>query len=155
MLGIHGISRKMRRGSAFALLTALSWGFGFALMAEAIARIGWHFATLLEFDVELIAYAIALPFIKSGEVISRKTLREGLTNKFVLGAGFVQLIGVLAVNIGISKSSANAGTIVTAISSCYPIITIALALKHFKEKIGFVPLTGAVLGILGIVVLSI
>jgi len=155
ILGIHGLSRRMRRGSVFALITAFSWGIGFALLAQAIRRIGWQFATLFECDIVVIVYIFALPFIKGSEVISLKTLRRGMSNKFVLTGSIVQLLGGLAINLGISRSSANGGTIITAISSCYPIITIALALKHFKEDVGLIPLAGAALGIAGIVMLSL
>jgi len=47
----------------------------------------------------------------------------------------------------------NASTI--AVSACYPAITVALALRHFKESVHWVQLGGAAVSVAGVVLLSI
>lgn len=48
-----------------------------------------------------------------------------------------------------------AGAVVTAISAWDPILTIFLALKYFDERVKILPLAGAFVGIIGVVVLSL
>ncbi len=148
-------NRKVTRGPAFAMLAALGWGIGFALLAQAIKRVDWPIATMFEFVIVAITFLLLVPFIKGDEIISRPTIYAGLKNKFVIGAGLIQLLGGIALNVGISRSTASGGAIIIAISACYPILTIFLALKHFNEKVKYISLAGAFVGIAGVVILSL
>lgn len=147
--------RRMARGPSFALLAALLWGVGFASLAQAAKYLDWQSVALLEYMATVAVMVVLVPFIKGKEVISLRAIASGLASPFILGASLTSMCGFLAINFGISQSTATGGAIITAVSACYPILTIVLALKHFDEKVEFVPLAGAVVGIAGIVVLSI
>lgn len=148
-------AQKVTRGPALALLTAVLWGIGYALLAQAMERLGWQTATLVELGCIAGTLVVALPFIKGEEAPSFRTVAHAATNKMILGAAAIQLLGALAFNVGMARSGASGGAVVTAVSACYPILTIILALKHFQEEIRLVPLAGACVGILGVVVLSL
>jgi drug/metabolite transporter (DMT)-like permease len=154
LLTLKKSKRKISRGPAFALFAALVWGIGFALLAQAIKSGDWQIVSVVEFSFVTITLLVLIPFIKGTEVISLETVKQGFLSKFVLGASLIQLLGVVALNLGISKSTASGGAVITAISACYPILTIFLALKHFEEEVKVVPLLGAFVGIFGVVILS-
>jgi len=147
--------KKISTGPAWALVTVVGWGIAFGLLAQAIDRLGWEVASLIELIFVLLSLVAIVPFIKGNESISVKTLGKKIRNKYILGAGVIQLGGVFALNIGLSVDTVSGGAILIAISACYPILTIFLALRHFKESVKVVPLVGAVIGITGVVVLSL
>lgn len=155
LLTLEKSKRRITRGPAFALIAALTWGIGFALFAQAVKRLGWQTALLIDSVFVSTAMLALTPFIKGKEVITLYSIKDGLRNKFVLSASIIQLVGVLTLSVGISRSTATGGAIVTAISACYPILTIFLALKHFHEKVRLIPLTGAFVGVIGVIVLAL
>jgi len=69
-------------------------------------------------------------------------------------AAATQQGGAILLNLGLS-SDATGGSIVVALSSCYPVLTTVMAYFLFKEKIPLLALAGGSLAIAGIVVLSI
>jgi len=147
--------RRLAKGPAFALAAAFFWGIAFALLAQAIKRMGWQAASVFEVSVASIGLFALLPIIKGAESFDRKTIVAGFKNKFVVGSALFGIIGLFAINIGLSRSITTGGAIVTAISACYPILTIFLALRYLKEKVHFFRLAGAVVGISGVVLLSV
>lgn len=155
LLTARGVKGRIGRGPAFALMTALAWGVSYTFLAQAVKVGDWQAVTAVEFAAGILAVLMLVPLIKGGEVITWRLVRKNLFNKFVLGAGIVQLVGFGAVNIGLAKSTASAGAVIVAISSCYPILTIFLALKHFNERVGVIPLAGAAVGITGVVLLAL
>jgi len=155
LLAARTTKQGIGKGPAFALLAAVTWGVGFTLLAQAVKHGDWQLVTAVQYVFGALTVVTAVPFIKGEEVISLKTVRKGLSNKFVLGTGVIDIFGYVALSIGISKSTASSGAIVTAISACYPILTIFLALKHFNEEAKLVPLLGAFVGIAGVVMLSL
>lgn len=155
LLTMDKSKRKITKGPMFALLAALMWGIGYALLAQSMKHGNWQTVSLVEFSSVALMMLAMLPFIKGEEKISKATFLNGVKSRFIIGAAIIQLLGVLALNIGLARSTGNGGTIIVAVSACYPILTIFLALKHFDEKVGLVPLSGALLGIAGIVVLSL
>jgi transporter family protein len=160
MLATGIFSAKKRQGPIkmgpfFSILTVVGWGLGYALITQAISRLGWPVSTLIEAVVGVITLILLIPLVKGDELISTKVIIKGVKNKFILGACIFQLVGSLALIIGISKSSTNGGAVITAISSCYPILVIFVALKHFKEEFKIVPITGSVIGIVGVIILSV
>jgi transporter family protein len=155
LLAARIMKRGIGKGPVFALLAAVTWGVGFTLLAQAVKRGDWQLVTAVQYVFGALTVVAVVPFIKGEEVISLKTIGKGLSNKFVLGAGIVEIFGYIALSVGISKSTASSGAIVTAISACYPLLTIFLALKHFDEEAKLVPLLGAFVGIAGVVMLSL
>ena len=148
------IFKRVGAGPAWGLMTALVWGTGFALLAQGIQRLGWQVASLIEFGGVLVLLAVIIPFVRSSEAITFTKLRRLSTNKYIVGAGLIQLLGVIALNNGISVE-ASSGAIVTAISACYPILTVFLALRSFKENVKLIPLLGGFISIFGVVVLTL
>lgn len=55
--------RKITRGLAYALATLVLLGCAFALLGEAVSRLGWQKATLIDIWLEWAAIAIAAPEI--------------------------------------------------------------------------------------------
>jgi drug/metabolite transporter (DMT)-like permease len=155
LLATRKSERKLSKGPTYALVAALTWGVGFALLAQAIKRINWELASVIELSFCTLTLFALLPLTKGTEEISWRATWQGLKSKFVLTAGVIQLGGVIGLNLGIARSTSTDGAVVTAISACYPILTIFLALKHFGEKVDLLPLAGAFVGIAGIVILSL
>lgn len=146
---MHGIGS----GPAWAFLTAIGWGAAYALLNQSIARVGWQMASLIEFVFVVVGLLIFMPFVKGDEDLSFHKMCHMAGNKFILTAGAIQLIGMLALNLGLAKEGGS-GAVVTAISSCCPAITMLLAFRHLDEKIALLPLAGALTTVLGVIVLS-
>lgn len=146
---------KVTSGIKYALLAALIWGFGFALLAQAIKLIGWQTTTLIDFLVSTLLLTVMLLVLRKTKQISDKDIKQASKSKVIAIAGLIYLFGFIILNVGISRSTSTGGAVITAISSCYPTLTVFLALNHLKEKVKAISLAGAFLGIIGIVVLSI
>lgn len=142
---------KLSAGIMYALMTFVFWGIAFALLGQAVSAVGWQKTTLVDIWFELISVAAVLPLLGHRRIYS--DIRPVITNKFVYGAALIQLLGLIAFDFGLTKVSSSA--IITAISASYPALTVILALKHFDEKQTFIPLAGAFLAVVGVVVLSI
>ena len=155
LLTVRGIAtRKLDKGPLLGLGAALFWGMGYALAAQAIARLGWELASLIEFIAMALAFGVFIPFIKTSEEISIKTIVQGSKNKFILLAGGISLFAAVSLNIGLSHEGSS-GAIVAALSACYPILTVLLAYRSFNEKVTTVPLVGAFASIGGVILLSL
>lgn len=145
--------RLIGPGPLFGLAAALCWGIGLAMAAQAVGQIGWQLTTLIQVTLSPLTLALLLPFIKGKEpILHRSTLRI-FSNKFLIGTSTLQLIAVVSMNFGLATLP-DLGPVIVAISACYPILTIALSLHHFKEKIQAIPLAGAIVGVIGVIVLS-
>ncbi len=148
-------SRKITKGPALALLTAILWGLGYAVISQAIKRIDWQLTSLMSGTFAALTVILLLPLTGRKAELSWSQVRLGLSDKNILYAGSIQLCGAIALDIGISRSTDVSGAVVTALSATYPLLTIFLALKYLAEKTKFIPLTGAVVGIIGVIVLSL
>jgi uncharacterized membrane protein len=154
IIGARLQTKRIGSGPAWAFATALGWGVGFSLLAQAIGEMGWEIATLFELILCVLAIGIALPFIKGSEKISLRSLQAGGMNKFIISAALIQVSGALALNFGLANDAAS-GAIVTALSACYPVLTVFLALSHFKEQVKLIPLSGGFVTVAGAIILSI
>lgn len=148
------VTRKLQKGPLLGLGAALFWGMGYALAAQAIARLGWELASLIEFGAMALAFGIFIPFIKTTETFTVAAIVQGSKNKFVLLAGSISLCAATALNIGLAHEQSS-GAIIAALSACYPILTVLLARRSFNEKVALVPLIGAFTSIGGVIVLSL
>lgn len=147
--------RKALKGPLLALGAALLFGAGNAFSAQAINILGWQFGSLVEFISATACILAIVPFIKGDERISFRTVARGFGNTAVLGTSALGCVGAIALNVGFSASPASGGAFVTAISACSPLLTVFLALRHFKEHVAFIPLLGACAAVIGIVILSL
>lgn len=145
---------KLQKGPALGLLTALSWGVGYALASQAIQRLGWEFASFVEFSAMAIAFGIFIPLFIPAHGLTTRSLVSGIRNKFVLLSGSISFCAALALNLGLARESSS-GAIVATLSACYPVLTVILARRSFNEEVALIPLTGAFASICGVVLLSI
>lgn len=155
LLTAKGIAtRKLQRGPLLGLGAALTWGLGYALAAQAIQRLGWQLASLIEFAAMAAAFGVFIPFIKTSEKITPKNIVQACKNKFILLSGGISLCAAVALNVGLSREHSS-GAIVAALSACYPVLTVLLARHSFDEAVAKIPLIGAFVSIAGVIVLSL
>jgi drug/metabolite transporter (DMT)-like permease len=151
MLGHH--KKRFSIGPILALSAAAAWGTGYILLTRAIQILGWGPATLIEFISGALMLVGMFPLFRGKEKLLTPRVFSLLGNRFILGAAFIQLIGEPVFNFGLTKGSSFTA-ILAAVSACYPILTVFLALKRFRERIRPPALLGVVFGIVGIIVLS-
>ncbi len=144
--------RHIGRGPLFALLASLAWGVGYPFIDYAVAHAGWRPVLLVELIVLSLTSLAALWLNRHTEQANLKQMVVSLRNPYILGAGLVQLTATLLLNVGFMHDRA-AGSLVVALSATYPIVTICLALKHFKEDLSRTALFGASATVIGVVVM--
>lgn len=145
---------RIGRGPLLAVIVAVSWGLGYAFLSQSLKTINWQTATFIQLAVVALVCCLALPLIRGSERIILSNGVAAFRHPFVIGAGIVQMLGMVVINVGLEKGAALA-PVVTAISACYPVLTIFLALVHLKEVPRLLPLSGAALAICGVVILSL
>lgn len=145
---------RIGRGPLLAIVVAVSWGLGYALLAQSLETVNWQTASFIQLAVVALVCCLALPLIKGSERVFDRASLVVFRHPFVVGAGIIQMLGMVVINVGLERG-ANLAPIVTAISACYPVLTIFLALAHLKEIPRILPLSGAAIAICGVVVLSL
>ncbi len=148
-----GSTVRVGLGPLLGLLAALSWGVGWTCMTRAVDSIGWQFAALIQAVVCVVGFIPLLAAAKRSRPVFAAA-KISLRNPYIIGVGLLQIVGFLAVSIGLSKSGGSAAVAV-AVSASYPILTVFLALTRLGEKAKLLPLSGALVGVLGVVVLSL
>ncbi len=141
-------------GPLFALLASCCWGVGYGLLAEGIRLLGWQVASLFQFSVLLVCYLVLGLSIKRRYGMDRITLFSSIKNPFILGAALTQQTGSILLNIGLGLDSTG-GSIMVALSACYPVLTMVLAFIYFEERVSFIAMAGGLLAVLGILTLSL
>lgn len=155
--GLFGFSpgrKRIGKGLAYALAVSGLWGLGYVLMSQALLQTTWQAASLVQMTIIALTCVVLSPLVQGTErVFAPKTLRL-LCAPVVIGAGLALMIGMVVVNAGIHQSP-QLVPIVTAVSACYPVLTMVLALRHFGEERRLLPLAGALASIGGVVLLSL
>jgi drug/metabolite transporter (DMT)-like permease len=156
--GFHASSptstKSNTRGTWMALLAALSWGIGYGLLAEGVKLLGWEAASLVQFAVLAACCLFIMILTVRRYAIGIPALTSALKNPFILGSVITQQTGATLLNIGL-HSDVTGGSIVVALSSCYPVLTTIMAYILYKERIPPLALGGGALAVAGIVILSI
>lgn len=149
------ISKKaaLNKGTALGLLTALCWGIGYALVAQAVQSAGWQQATLVEFIAMMIAFLLAIPLLKERHEFSIAAIKQAAVNKHILLASGIALIASVSFNSGFAYDTTG-GAVVATFSAFYPILTVALAFLYFKESIKKIQLAGILASISGVILLA-
>lgn len=142
---------RLSRGVRFASCTLFLWGVAFALLDEGVDRLGWETSTL----IQLAAAATTFLLLLGADRAWWMGLPTLIRSPYVAGAGVITLAGTLSVNLGLTSLAAGDVAIVTAVSSCYPALTIVLALRHLGEEVRVISLSGAGLTTVGVVVVSL
>jgi drug/metabolite transporter (DMT)-like permease len=147
-------SKSTSTGTLMALLAALTWGIGYGLLAEGVRLLGWLPASLVQFSVLAICCFLLIVFTRKRYEIDFSAIKSSIKNPFILGSAITQQSGAVLLNIGLSGDETG-GSIIVALSSCYPVLTTIMAYFFYKERIPLLALVGGSLAIAGIVVLSI
>jgi drug/metabolite transporter (DMT)-like permease len=152
LFGIDKTERTISSGPRLALLTTVFWGVAYPLLGQAINTVGWEVVTLIQLIAMLPVLGAMLALRSRPEQRTATLVARTLGNPFVLAAGLLQMLAILAINFGFGIDQA-AGTMVVATSAAYPVITILLALRHFDENINALALAGAGLTVAGVLAL--
>lgn len=152
LLELKNAEKKLTPGVAYALLTFLLWGMAYALLGRSVAILGWEKSTLVDFWAGSIALFITLNFT-AGRKIGSYLKEKYYKDKYVIGAGLIQLIGGIVFSIGLKHSSSTA--VITAVSATYPALTIFLAIRNLSEKKRLWRLVGAFVTIGGVIILIV
>lgn len=154
LFSVKQSERRLGKGPTLALVTAGAWGLAYTLMSQALRTLDWQTASLVQITFIFLTCAILAPTVKGGEKVFTRANLRSFANVFIIGAGVLQMFGMVIINVGIEQD-ADLAPVVAAVSACYPVLTILLALKHFKEDFKLIPLGGAVVTIVGVVLLSL
>lgn len=146
--------KRWSAGPTWALLTALLWGTGYLALTRALHSMDWQTVSLVQLFVMSVTCPVIALSVTAGERIFNEAMLKLFFNRFALGAGLVQTLGLIAINVGM-QGEPDLAPVVTAVSACYPVLAIFLSIVYFREKVKSFSLGGAVLIIAGIVVLSI
>jgi drug/metabolite transporter (DMT)-like permease len=147
-------AKSQESGTGFALLAAVSWGIGYGLLAEGVKLLGWEVASVVQFGVLAICCLLFIAIMWKPYAINSKVFKEAIKSPFILGAALTQQAGAILLNIGLSGDTTG-GSIIVALSACYPVLTTIMAYFYFKERIPYLALAGGLLAIIGIVTLSL
>ncbi len=147
-------SKSRESGTWLALFAAISWGIGYGLLAEGVKLLGWEVASVVQFGVLAICCLLFMAIMWKPYNINSKTFKVAIKNPFILGAALTQQGGAILLNIGLSGDTTG-GSIVVALSACYPVLTTIIAYFYFKERVPYLALAGGLLAIIGIVTLSL
>lgn len=142
------------RGPLMGLFTALCWGIGYALVAQAVQAAGWQQATLVELIAMMVSFGIAIAFLKDRRAVTVTAIIVAIKNKNIIIASTVALVAALSFNIGFMYDTTG-GAIVATFSAFYPVLTVLLALRHFKERINKTQFIGAAISICGVILLTL
>ncbi len=142
---------RLTRGVRFGAVTLLCWGFAFALLDQGVDRLDWETCALIQLSAAAGTFIVLFGWDRRWWV----DLPRLVSSPYILGAGVLMLAGALSVNLGLSGTGGAGVAIVTATSSCYPALTIVLAIWRLGERIQVASLCGALLTTVGVVVLSV
>ena len=156
--GLHATTGAGRSyagsGTGPALLAAAGWGIGYGFLAEGVRHLGWEAASAVQFGVLAICCLVFLLHSQIKERESASIFKAALLNRFILGAAVTQQIGAILLNIGLSGDTTG-GSIIVALSACYPVLTSIMAFILFNERVPIPALIAGALAISGIIVLSL
>jgi drug/metabolite transporter (DMT)-like permease len=125
------------------------------MLAEAVKLLGWQAASLVQFATMTVFYGMVVLVMLQRKGVDATTLRSGVRNPSVLAAAFTQQGGALLFNIGLGFDNDTGGSVIVALSACYPILTMLLAFLYLKERLPLIALVGGMLAIAGILTLSL
>lgn len=137
-------STSENTGIYFAFASLILIGIGIAGFVYAIKEIGWVTATLLGYFFPTFWTGMYLLF--------KKDLRRPQFTKHIVFLTIFQIMGTIAVSIGVERTIA---AIVVPVSSVSPIVTAVMGLLIFKEKIAKNNVFGIVIIATSLILLSL
>ena len=143
--------RELHSQTFLALIAAIIWGMAFFIVDPVVSRVPWQTITITS---ELVALVFAVILIWATE---RKRIIESITRSLtvrsVLIAGLMGEVGMFIFYLGSGK----AGNVVipTVLSAGGgPVVTSLWAAAIDKEKLGVTKRIGALIVVLGVVILN-
>ncbi|MHC9295787.1 GRP family sugar transporter [Mycobacterium sp. LTG2003] len=152
LFGVEKTERRVTTGPRLALLTTVLWGAAYPLLGQAVNTSGSQAVTLVQLITMVPVLGVLLVLRRKQEGLAPVLVAQCARSPIILAAGTLQMLAILAINIGYGLDQA-AGTMVVTTSAAYPVITILLALRHFDERADTVALAGAGLTIAGVLAL--
>ncbi|HUC20441.1 MAG TPA: DMT family transporter [Candidatus Polarisedimenticolaceae bacterium] len=131
-----------------ALTAAFCIGVCLFFLAQLVHEIGWQSAMLLQCLVVTVCAALLLQVRK----VPLAPDGRWPVNRTVLVAAAFGFVGTVMINFGFSSSLV---AIVAPVASISPLITVGLALLFFKERLSVYQLTGALVVIFALSLLSV
>jgi drug/metabolite transporter (DMT)-like permease len=147
-IGGKSVRLISKRGVLLALGAMIIWGISFAFLDPVVESLGWVKAFSLEYVLMVIWELVILGAMGIG---FRKLVAPGF-NRLVVANSVAFLFGNAAFNLGLEKGLVS---IVTPISSAYPVITVLLAWIFLKEHLKRNQLLGIALVITGVTILAV
>ncbi len=132
-------ARIFQKGIKEALVALFAWGFSYFLLAPVVREKGWFWPTLIDlFFIIFFLFIWGLLAKKKFLIFQRSSLLA------IFSDGLLTSVGYLAYSVGVLYSLIS---LVTPISTIFPVVTILLARIFFKEKL----LWNQILGIAGVI----
>ncbi len=132
----------------WALVGAICIGISLFFLAQLVHLVGWQNSMLAQGIIVILGVGTFMTITKESFFSSKYRP----INKTIIGIAAFGFIGTILVNYGFSSSLV---AIVAPVTSVSPLITVALALYFFKERLSRYQLIGALVVILGLTLLSI
>ncbi len=140
---------KLKSGVPFALANALLWGIVFPYYSVPSMFLGAFFFSLLLESTGLVLSFVATRAVKGSFLFTKQEFKE--RGPLMLLLGLFGGIGVVSVNLGYATGHVS---IVSAISSALPLITVLYGYIVYKEKLQAKQYLGVILMTLGIICLG-
>lgn len=145
--GLLKKKQKFDTGILFALYAMISFALYFTFIKSIIREIGWFWPNFISFLwLPMIYVYMKMKRIELINPIAKKVLIPIAASAFLLRAGD------FAFNIGISSGFTS---IVAPIAGAYPTLSAIIAYKVFKDPISKQQITGIIITLCGIILLSL
>ncbi|MFH0864097.1 MAG: DMT family transporter [Candidatus Gottesmanbacteria bacterium] len=145
---IKKIGNKIfKKGTKESFIAMISWGFSYFFLAPVIKENSWFWATIIS-----MIFIILFLFIYG--IVFKINFFKDIQNAIfpIFSDGLCTIVGYLAYSYGVLYSLVS---LVTPISTIFPVVTIILAIIFFKEKLFWNQVFGIACIIGGLVLLSI
>ena len=147
------IDHRTFRGTTIflAVVTMVSWGFGFAIIDTVVTEFAWY--QLLFLLSSFVALFSFLFYIASDRALPRWQLLRYSNMQHAWRAGFLGVVGAIA----FFAASEHSGSVVipAVIASASPLATSILAYVRDRERLPFYKRCGAIVVLIGLVLLNI
>lgn len=140
-----------KTGAPYAMLAALVWGVTFAFFGGPSAVLGGLFFAFIV-EIAVLVMSIAQEAANNRGRIDLKLTKFKQYFWGIFAIAFVGAIGTVGLNLGFATGVAS---ITAAVSASSPLLSTALGLVFFKERLSGQQYLGTILAIGGIIVLSL
>lgn len=145
------VRKHLTKEVVYALGTAIFWGLGFFVINTVVEELSWV-VVLGVVSIAMWVYALVFYAVKNKNEL-RGTIPSIIHNKFGLFAGATLTLGSVTFYI---SAEASGGVVVPAvIAAGSPLVTSLLAAVFDKEKLIITKRIGAVMVVLGVVLLNL